>query len=52
MIIGTVPNALTMPPADLPVDRSKTVQRDHGDNKIVMHGKPGKELTIGLAAGD
>jgi type VI secretion system secreted protein VgrG len=43
LITGTVPNALTMPPVNLPDDKHKTVQRDHGDNKIVMHGKAGKE---------
>ena len=45
LIIGTVPNALTMPPVHLPGDKHKTVQRDHGDNKIVMQGKPGQEST-------
>ena len=43
LITGTVPNALTMPPVELPLDKNKTVQRDHGDNKIVMHGKAGRE---------
>jgi type VI secretion system VgrG family protein len=43
LIIGTVPNALTMPPVGLPGDKDKTVQRDHGNNKIVMQGKAGKE---------
>ena len=43
LIIGTVPNALTMPPVELPGDKDKTIQRDHGDNKIVMNGKPGGE---------
>jgi type VI secretion system secreted protein VgrG len=45
LIIGTVPNALTMPPVNLPWDKDKTVQRDHGHNKIVMQGKAGKEST-------
>jgi len=43
LITGTVPNAMMMPPVPLPLDKNKTVQRDHGDNKIVMHGKAGKE---------
>jgi type VI secretion system secreted protein VgrG len=43
LITGTVPNALTMPPMTLPADKHKTIQRDHGDNKIVMHGKAGEE---------
>jgi type VI secretion system secreted protein VgrG len=43
LIIGTVPNALTMPPVMLPLDKDKTVQRDHGNNKFVMQGKAGKE---------
>ena len=43
LIIGTVPNALTMPPVELPGDKDKTVQRDHGNNKIVMQGKSGRE---------
>lgn len=47
LISGTVANALTMPPVELPADKDKTVQRDHGDNKIVMHGKAGQEyLTV------
>ncbi len=43
LITGNVPNALTMPPMSLPADKHKTIQRDHGDNKIVMHGKAGEE---------
>src|SRR5215471_10404111 len=43
MITGNVPNALTMPPMVLPRDKDKTIQRDHGDNKIVMQGKSGEE---------
>jgi type VI secretion system secreted protein VgrG len=44
LIIGTVPNALTMPPVPLPGGKHKTVQRDHGNNKMVMHGKAGGEF--------
>jgi type VI secretion system secreted protein VgrG len=43
LITGTVPNALTMPPLVLPRSKDKTVQRDHGGNKIIMHGKTGLE---------
>jgi len=43
LITGTVPNALTMPPMVLPGEKHKTIQRDHGNNKIVMNGKPGQE---------
>jgi type VI secretion system secreted protein VgrG len=43
VITGTVPNALTMPPMLLPLDKDKTIQRDHGDNRIVMQGKAGGE---------
>jgi type VI secretion system secreted protein VgrG len=43
LITGNVPNALTMPPMELPTDKHKTIQRDHGDNKIVMNGKSGEE---------
>ena len=43
LITGSVPNALTMPPMELPADKHKTIQRDHGDNKLVMNGKPGGE---------
>jgi type VI secretion system secreted protein VgrG len=48
LITGTVPNALTMPPLELPRTKDKTVQRDHGGNKIIMHGKSGLEhLSLG-----
>ena len=43
LIVGSVPNALTMPPVELPFDKHKTIQRDHGDNRVIMHGKPGQE---------
>jgi hypothetical protein len=32
-----------MPPLELPRTKDKTVQRDHGGNKIIMHGKSGLE---------
>jgi hypothetical protein len=43
LIIGTVPDALAMPPMTLPTDKHKTSPRDHGGDKIVMHGKAGEE---------
>jgi type VI secretion system secreted protein VgrG len=43
MVLGHVHNGANMPPLNLPGDRNKTVMRDHGDNKIVMHGKPGQQ---------
>ena len=43
LIIGAVPNALTLPPLELPRRKDKTVHRDHGGNKIIMHGKSGLE---------
>jgi type VI secretion system secreted protein VgrG len=43
VITGTLPNALTMPPMELPLDKEKTIERDHGDNKIVMQGKAGSQ---------
>ena len=43
LITGSVPNALTMPSVELPYDKDKTIQRDHGDNRMVMQGKPGQE---------
>ncbi len=43
LIVGSVPNALTMPPVELPFDKHKTIQRDHGDNRMIMQGKPGQE---------
>jgi type VI secretion system secreted protein VgrG len=47
LITGSVANALTMPPVALPDDKNKTIQRDDGDNKIVMQGKAGQQnLTI------
>jgi type VI secretion system secreted protein VgrG len=47
LIVGSVPNAGTMPPMELPFDKNKTIQRDHGDNRIVMQGKSGAQhLTL------
>ena len=43
LITGSVTNALTMPPVQLPNDKNKTIQRDDGDNKIVMQGKAGQQ---------
>ena len=43
LITGSVANALTMPPVELPFDKDKTIQRDHGDNRMIMQGKPGQE---------
>ncbi|HVC59601.1 MAG TPA: type VI secretion system tip protein TssI/VgrG [Acetobacteraceae bacterium] len=43
LITGSVSNALTMPPVELPFDKDKTIQRDHGDNRMIMQGKPGQE---------
>ncbi|HUB16017.1 MAG TPA: type VI secretion system tip protein TssI/VgrG [Acetobacteraceae bacterium] len=43
MVIGRVHNGTNMPPLNLPRDRHKTVIRDHGDNRLIMHGKPGYE---------
>jgi type VI secretion system VgrG family protein len=43
LVVGRVHNGVNMPPLHLPRDREKTILRDHGDNKIIMHGKPGHE---------
>lgn len=43
LISGTVPNALNMQPVTLPDDKDKVIHRDHGDNRIVMQGKAGKQ---------
>jgi len=43
MVIGRVHNGPTLPPLNLPQDKHKTVIRDQGDNRIVMHGKAGQE---------
>jgi len=43
IITGRVHNGAHMPPLDLPRDKDKTIIRDHGDNKLIMHGAPGKQ---------
>jgi type VI secretion system secreted protein VgrG len=43
MVIGRVHNGTNMPPLYLPQDKHKTIIRDQGDNRIVMHGKAGQE---------
>jgi hypothetical protein len=43
LVTGHVHNGLNMPPLNLPADKDKTILRDHGDNKIIMHGKAGAQ---------
>ncbi len=43
IVLGQVHNGTNMPPIPLPEHKNKTIIRDHGDNKIIMHGKAGKE---------
>jgi type VI secretion system secreted protein VgrG len=43
IVAGSVHNGTNMPPVVLPRDKNKTILRDHGDNKIVMHGKAGRQ---------
>jgi len=43
IVTGRVHNGANMPPLNLPRDKNKTVMRDHGDNKIIMHGQPGRQ---------
>jgi type VI secretion system secreted protein VgrG len=43
IIIGHVHNGTNMPPLNLPRDRHKTVIRDHGDNRLIMHGQAGQQ---------
>ena len=43
IVTGHVHNGNNMPPLNLPQDKDKTILRDHGDNKIIMHGKAGAE---------
>ncbi len=43
IVTGHVHNGTNMPPIPLPEHNNKTIMRDHGDNKIVMHGKAGKQ---------
>jgi type VI secretion system secreted protein VgrG len=39
IVTGHVHNGDNMPPLNLPRDKDKTIMRDHGDNKLIMHGK-------------
>jgi type VI secretion system secreted protein VgrG len=41
IVTGHVHNGANMPPLNLPRDKNKTILRDHGDNKLIMHGKAG-----------
>jgi len=41
LIIGRVYNAETMPPLELPANKSKSAIRDHGGNEIIMEGHGG-----------
>jgi type VI secretion system secreted protein VgrG len=41
IVTGHVHNGDNMPPLNLPRDKDKTIMRDHGDNKLIMHGKAG-----------
>jgi type VI secretion system secreted protein VgrG len=43
MVVGRLHNAEKMPPLVLPRDKHKTEIRDHGNNKLIMHGKAGQE---------
>jgi type VI secretion system secreted protein VgrG len=43
IVTGHVHNGNNMPPLDLPRDKDKTILRDHGDNKLIMHGKAGAQ---------
>jgi type VI secretion system secreted protein VgrG len=43
IITGHVHNGSNMPPLNLPQDKDKTILRDHGDNKVIMHGKAGQQ---------
>ena len=43
LVLGQVHNGTNMPPIPLPDHKNKTIMRDHGDNKIIMHGKAGKQ---------
>jgi type VI secretion system secreted protein VgrG len=45
IVTGHVHNGNNMPPLDLPQDKDKTILRDHGDNKVIMHGKAGQQWT-------
>ena len=41
IVTGHVHNGANMPPLNLPRDKNKTILRDHGNNKLIMHGKAG-----------
>ncbi len=43
LIVGRVHNAEKVAPVELPLDKHKTITRDHGGNKIVMDGEAGQE---------
>jgi type VI secretion system secreted protein VgrG len=43
IVTGHVHNGNNMPPLNLPHDKDKTILRDHGDNKLIMHGKGGAQ---------
>jgi type VI secretion system secreted protein VgrG len=43
LVTGRVHNSEKLPPLALPADKHKTIIRDHGNNKIIMHGKTGQE---------
>jgi type VI secretion system secreted protein VgrG len=43
LVVGRLHNAEKLPPLVLPRDKHKTEIRDHGNNKLIMHGKPGQE---------
>jgi len=43
LIVGRVHNADKTATTNLPSDKHKTITRDHGGNKIAMHGKSGTQ---------
>lgn len=43
LIVGRVHNADKTATTNLPSDKHKTITRDHGGNKMAMHGKPGTQ---------
>jgi type VI secretion system secreted protein VgrG len=43
IVTGHVHNGNNMPPLNLPSDKNKTILRDHGDNKLIMHGEAGAQ---------
>ncbi len=49
LITGTVPNADMLPAVGLPDNKHKTVQRDHGNNRMVMNGADGAQYFALLA---